>query len=583
MIDALIPLAALVRRELVCTLRINRSIFMLALLVGIPAICVVTVWPMEDDPVFAVRRVTEMISQFCVVGLFVTAVLILPAQAATAVRGERDRDTLVMLMLTRISPRAMLLGHALNCFGVFALYAIATLPVVCTVYLLTGLDWRTIPVQYGVIAVAAINCIVAGLVCTSFATTTPRAVIGAYLLAALMLGGYVFVIQILTGLVTSGIMGMDRYPFEFTARLLWQASPPSLLVERIGMGFIFTGGSIYLFCIGIHSAISIVGGGIALIGFTRLRKEKVLSVPDASAATSLMPKRRGQAEKTFRDTYNIVFQREYRVLMQGWWSTRRFRIGTLILAGTVFVVTLGIVLLVDKELYAGQDGTEYEVMMAWMMGCVAVICMVAPGVSTPLWIRERDQETREQLIMTLLRPRQIILGKAAAAVVVTFIAAGIWIVSSSPLLVCGFYFSWQSWTPFFSGVLMLAMLPLTLIAIGSQTPHMRVNSTVAIALSYAFGIAYIAFPVFFQELYFGMFMNEHTRLISQCITLAISPLGSWAATTETLRVQPLIQSAGIPVFVYWAGALSFQLAAAYLFLRDSIRNESAKVRKGSAS
>jgi hypothetical protein len=226
---------------------------------------------------------------------------------------------------------------------------------------------------------------------------------------------------------------------------------------------------------------------------------------------------------------------------------------------------------------------EYEVMMAWMMGCIAVICMVAPGVSTPLWIRERDQETREQLIMTLLRPKQIILGKAAAAVMVTLIAAGIWMISSSPLLVRGIYFSWQSWMPFFSGVLMLAMIALTLVAIGSQTPHMRVNSTVAIALSYAFGIAYIAFPVFFQEVYYAIFMKEHTRLVWQCITLAISPLGSWAATTETLRVQPLVQSAGIPVFVYWAGALSYQLAAAYLFLRDSIRNESAKVRKGSAS
>ena len=209
MTDALIPLAALVRRELLRTLRINRSIYMLALLVGIPAICVVAIWPMDDDPVFAVRRATVTITQFCVVGLFITAVLVLPAQAATAVRGERDRDTLVMLLLTRISPRAMLIGHALNCFGLFALYAIATLPVVCTANLLTGLDWRTIPIQYAVIAVAALNCIVAGLVCTTFASTTPRAVIGSYLLAGIMLGGYAFGIQVLTRLITVGILGME--------------------------------------------------------------------------------------------------------------------------------------------------------------------------------------------------------------------------------------------------------------------------------------------------------------------------------------------------------------------------------------
>lgn len=56
MIDALIPLAALVRRELLRTLRINRSLYMLALLVGIPALCIVAIWPMEDDPVFFVHR-----------------------------------------------------------------------------------------------------------------------------------------------------------------------------------------------------------------------------------------------------------------------------------------------------------------------------------------------------------------------------------------------------------------------------------------------------------------------------------------------------------------------------------------------
>ena len=574
MTDALIPLAALVRRELMRTLRINRSIYMLALLVGIPAISVVAIWPMEDDPVFAVRSVTEMITQFCIVSLFFTTVLILPAQAATAVRGERDRDTLAMLLLTRISPRAMLIGHGLNCFGLFALYAIATLPVVCTAYLLTGLDWRAVPVQYGVIAVAASNCVVAGLVCTSFATTTPRAVIGAYVLAAIMLGGYVFVIEAITELVSYGIMAMERNPFAFTGRLLWGASPPSLLLERIGRGFIFTGTSVYLFGAGIHIAISIVGAGIALIGFIRLRREKVLPEPDVSFPNLMSRRNHAGSMLSFHDTYNVVFQREYRVLMQGWWRTFRLRIGTFALAGTVFVVALGMVVLVDNDLYAGQ---EDEVMMAWMMGCIALACMVAPGVSTPLWIRERDQETREQLIMTLLRPKQIIFGKAAAAVVVTLIAVGIWIISSSPLLARGLFYSWKDWMPALLGVPMLIMLVLTLVAIGSQTPHIRVKSTAAIALSYALGIAYIFFPIFFQDVYGAMMMKEQQRMIWECVTLALSPFGSWVAC------QALVSQTGVSPIFYWTGALVLQLFVACWFLRDSIRNVNTKIRIGSES
>ena len=137
--------------------------------------------------------------------------------------------------------------------------------------------------------------------------------------------------------------------------------------------------------------------------------------------------------------------------------------------------------------------------------------------------------------------------------------------------------------PVLSGIPMLAMLALTLVAIGSQTPHMRVNSTAAIALSYAFGVLYIAFPVFFQEVYYAMMMKEHARLVWQSITMGISPYGSWAATTTVLGDGPFVQRAGIPVIIYWVGAMTFQLVAAYWFLRDSIRNENAKVRKGASS
>ncbi|MCC6152698.1 MAG: hypothetical protein IT367_03020 [Candidatus Hydrogenedentes bacterium] len=576
MTDALIPLAALVRRELLRTLRVSRSLYLLALLVGIPAVSVRVVWPMSDDPVFFVHRATVLIPQFCIVGLFIAAVLTLPAQAATAVRGERDRDTLTLLLLTRISPRAMLVGHVLNCFGLFALYAIATMPIVCSVYLLTGLDWQTIPLQYAVIGVTALDCIVAGLVCTAFATSTPRAVIGAFLLSAFMLGGYVQIFFIITQLVCFGIFGIEKNPFRESIDMLWQASPPSLLLQHFGTRSVFMGTQPYLSGIVVHTALAIIGATFAWIGFVRLHKETVAPLSERASKKSILRTGPKDRLKSFSDTYNAVFQREYRVLMQGWWRTRRLRIGTFILAGTVFAVTLGIVFLVDNDLY-GQEGMEYEVMMAWMMGCIAVICMVAPGVSTPLWIRERDQETREQLIMTLLRPKQIIFGKAAAAVVVTLFAAGIWMVSSSPLLARGLFFSWKSWTPVLPGVPMLIMLALTLVAIGSQTPHMRVNSTVAIALSYAFGIAYIAFPVFFPEVYYAMMMKDQTRLFSQIITMAISPFGSWVAGID------LAPRAEISPILYWPGALAFQLLAAYWFLRDSIRNENTKIRKGSAS
>lgn len=577
MTDALIPLAALVRRELLRTLRANRSLYLLALLVGIPAISVLVVWPMPDDPVFFVHRATVLIPQFCIVGLFVAAVLILPAQAATAVRGERDRDTLTLLLLTRISPRAMLVGHVLNCFGLFALYAIATMPIVCSVYLLTGLDWQTIPLQYAVIGVTALDCIVAGLVCTAFATSTPRAVIGAFLLSAFMLGGYVQIFFIITQLVCFGLFGIEKYPFWESIDMLWQASPPSLLLQHFGTRSASMGTQPYLSGIVVHTALATIGAVVAWIGFVRLRKEKIAALPERASKKSILRTGPKDRVKPFSDTYNAVFQREYRVLMQGWWRTRRLRIGTLILAGTVFAVTLGIVFLVDNELYAGQEGMEYEVMMAWMMGCIAVICMIAPGVSTPLWIRERDQETREQLIMTLLRPKQIIFGKAAAAVVVTLIAVGIWMMSSSPLLARGLFYSWKDWMPALLGVPMLIMLALTLVAIGSQTPHIRVKSTAAIALSYALGIAYIFFPIFFQDVYGAMMLKDQQRMIWKCITLALSPFGSWAAG------QDLVSETGISLILYWTGALVLQLLAAYWFLRDSIRNENTKIRKGSES
>ncbi|MCC6796452.1 MAG: ABC transporter permease [Candidatus Hydrogenedentes bacterium] len=579
MIDTLVPFAALVRRELVRTLRQDKSGRIIVLTTALLSIAIVVSWPFDDDPVFRIHRATTQIARYWMIAVYFSAVAVLPALAATSVRSERDKDTLVLLLLTRISPRAMLAAHALNCMGYFLLYAIATLPLVCTAYLLTGFEWTVLPIQFFVLILTALTCIAAGLICTAFARSTPRAVSGAYILAAIMLGGYAPIASLLLQLIFVWILGYPAAPFQNLVPNVWSTPSGIVLYPNI---ISFNVSLPYVSSMTLQCAIVLAGFVIAWLGFRRLRNEKFIALPNVHGTATSRSTAGIRAAKPFSDAYNVVFQREFRVLLQTWRQSRVLRIGSLAIAGFMFVAVAAT--LVFKIDLLATASARNDLILMWIGGAAAVIGIVAPGVSPPLWIRERDMETREQLIMTLLRPRQIIFGKAFAASALSLLAACLWLSATSPVLVF-FPSALWGWHIVYTAIPMLPLLALTLVAVGSQTPFLRVSSSMfAISLSYFLGIGYVLFPLVFADVVDAFMLPMRSANFWKSIVLGISPVGSWIASNSVGSYVSMRAFEGPMLRLTFYGCTSlFHCFVIYIFLRDSTRIEDSKVRKGSES
>ena len=63
---------------------------------------------------------------------------LVPAQTAGAIAGERERQTLVPLQITLLSPRSILLGKVCAAMAFLALLIVAAVPLLAIAYLIGG-------------------------------------------------------------------------------------------------------------------------------------------------------------------------------------------------------------------------------------------------------------------------------------------------------------------------------------------------------------------------------------------------------------------------------------------------------------
>jgi ABC-2 type transport system permease protein len=118
--------------------------------------------------------------------------LIVPAQAAGAIAGERERQTLVPLQVTLLSPSRILVGKILASVAFLTLLVVAGLPLLAVGYLVGGVGIAD--VLSGAAAVLLTGLLVAGM-CTAVSTFVRRVqgatVLSYALVLALTLGTFI--------------------------------------------------------------------------------------------------------------------------------------------------------------------------------------------------------------------------------------------------------------------------------------------------------------------------------------------------------------------------------------------------------
>lgn len=128
-----------------------------------------------------VAYVVLMLLQFALI------VLVSPAMTAGAIAGERERQTLELLLVTGVGSFRLVMGKLLESFALMALMIVCSLPILCLTMLPGGIGLAQILLGIGFLLVCAFAAASVGVLTSSFMKNTVGATIVSYILL-LMIG-----------------------------------------------------------------------------------------------------------------------------------------------------------------------------------------------------------------------------------------------------------------------------------------------------------------------------------------------------------------------------------------------------------
>ena len=425
-------MVALVKRELRMTLRDGRNFFWVALVLGVmtlagAAFSQFIAGTNMSDPNFGLR-IGEAAFQAYTQLLFLSAMLLIPAVAATAVCLDRQKGELDALLLTHITPEKYLIAKALRILSLFGILTVATLPFSALMFFYSGLETvRFLSLLY-VLALSAISSAMAGLFCSSVFLRAVHALLAtAALLFMLQFGNGFCMFHAL-----NSILG---YPADSWHPIVCEGMVIPTILAFWG-GFTYSSG-IYLSATVYHALATALFFALARrfvvrpVTPTPRHDAHPIDIADLLNARRLSfpyylldPRRR---RPLIGDRQNPIFVREAQA---GFAGSAPWRIRTTIAFG------IGAVLMSTLYVLYGDDGprtTSPRYTPTMLQGLLLLSLM--PIFVAPAMAKEFESKNISALRTTLLKPREIALGKLHAAVTAMAPLGGGLLLGTLPLLV----------------------------------------------------------------------------------------------------------------------------------------------------
>ncbi|MGI6705249.1 MAG: ABC transporter permease [Clostridia bacterium] len=127
---------------------------------------------------------------------FFLIVFITPAQTSGAISGERERQTLDLLLCTKMRPLSIVLGKLVSSISFIVLMIIASIPLFSLIFLFGGISPGDLAMLFVFYLVTAIGAGSIGIFCSTLFKKTTVSTVVAYILVfligilTLMLGAY---------------------------------------------------------------------------------------------------------------------------------------------------------------------------------------------------------------------------------------------------------------------------------------------------------------------------------------------------------------------------------------------------------
>ena len=520
------PLTALIRREFISQIRGVRSYALMVLFVAVCVVAVSLGWPAEERLYASSANLSRELVMAMAFLLLGACLLFVPALGATSIVVEREEATLDMLRMTLIRPSGMLLGKLVNTAGFFMLLFVAVIPVLATSFFLLGLDWLQISQALAILITTAFSCAMVGILSSAFFQRTFTAIIMSYLGVLALLGSGVFLRIPVTILSIAGVFASRSFigfgPFGW--------SP----IGALGAAF---DGSLPAaqFVMALFSQALFVGACfvLALAALRRSpRRPRLESFRPIDDPRILQMRRRTwpfylvdplARKKPIEDRRNPMMVRELR-----WGLATR---ATFLLRLFLFSFIIWFCISVPVAFERNQEGAEW-----WFMVQMVVMVVVAPAFVSNAMTKEYEQGNIDMLRMTLLRPREIILGK---------VASGFFVISPlifASVLACVAFAVMLAFdlSLFVPGYVTLLLCATVSVSFGLVASMLTKRSIVALVFSYLLNMLVFFGPVVLRFLFDVRVLDRTEGLLSSCVDSPIvvflqlgskEPTATWWAWT----------------------------------------------------
>jgi ABC-type transport system involved in multi-copper enzyme maturation permease subunit len=169
-------------------------------------------------------------------------ILIAPAMTSASIAGERERQTLDLLLVTNTGAFRIVAGKVMESFAVLAMLIVCGLPVMCLCLLTGGVSLGQILIGEVFLLAVAFACVSIGVFCSSVARSTVLSGVMSYVVIIVL--GVVTVLPFLFGYpqkITNVLYDRSRYAALTAAGARAMISPLLYLNPGFGLAALVQG------------------------------------------------------------------------------------------------------------------------------------------------------------------------------------------------------------------------------------------------------------------------------------------------------------------------------------------------------
>lgn len=396
------------QRELLVNLRMVRGFVLLLLYQALLAAVVYFAWPQDSrlDLTENPKDARKLVDMFFL-GQYVLASMMAPSFAAGTITGEKERKTYEMLLASPLRPFAIVIGKLVASLTHLAVLIFSSLPIVMLCLPLGGVSLYEVLAAYLGLIVSVLTFGAISIACSSYFQRTAASLVVSYLL--------------ILPLAMVGVLTWYWLSDYGQFRLLLTVTVLPGLGIALGLVLLANTSSRLL-----HPPdVGAEGAEVVDLEVEAQQAVGLVIQPDQFPDRLFAPPKR---DDLIEDGANPVYDKEIR--------SEIFSQGTLMLRLVIQVSMLLAIPLMATCLYIYSDRA------AWYISYVLLFNMlVGPVFSAGSVTSERERQTLDLLLTTIITPWQILWGKLIAGLRVSSVLTGflLWPVVLACVMVQGYW------------------------------------------------------------------------------------------------------------------------------------------------